>query len=457
MTPITRGSSTWARGSRPGPRPPVRRQLRRPSPPISVSSRPSRPISVSGRPSRPILISRSLAAGGAGAATPDLSRRTAATRGLSRRTAVRRLRADPAVDRGTPGTGTPMRACPARPGSRLRMTAPPGAAEPAELVRGTPGASGLTRTPVCPAGLTRDLTPRGSPVPGPPRPGSPTRRRPRPRSLVLHLGLLTRDRPRPRSRTRTRRRPTSIPDTDSIRVSPGSQIPGSVGRGSPSRGMSRRRPRRPARGMAGTGAVVMRRSAWLNPLIRASRRLGRMIWGSRRLGRPIRGLGRLALPIRGSPRPAWPVPGLTGSLPRMRVPARAAGGPPQAGAGTGPRAAVAGLRPRCRPVRGRHPRAASSPDSSRVPSSPAWRHWTGPSRPGRLRPGPSAGAPAGRRQAGVQRRPLTALPIPARPEPGQRPGNARPARPAGPASGSPTGRSSRSRPPPSWAAPRLCC
>ena len=289
-TPITRGSSTWARGSRSGPAPPVRRQPRRPSPPISVSRSPSRPILISR--------SRSLAAGGAGVATPDLPHRTTATRGLSRRTAVRRVRAGPVADRGTPGTGTPARARPARPGSRPQMTAPPGAAEPAELVRGTPGASGLTRIPVCPAGLTRDLTPRGSPVPGLPRPGSPIRIPPRQRSLVPHLGLLTRDRPRPRSRTRTRRRLTPIPDTDSTRASLASQHPGLARRGSPSRGSpsrgTARRPRPSARGMAGTGAVAMKRSAWLNPLIR----------DSHRLGLPIRSSGRMAQPTRSSPRPA---------------------------------------------------------------------------------------------------------------------------------------------------------
>ncbi len=439
-TPITRGSSTWARGSRSGPGP-VRRQHRRPSPPILVSR----------RPSRPTPISRSLGAGGAGVATRIRPGQTAATRALSRQTTVRRVQAGQAVDRGTPGVGTPARACLARPGSRPRMTAPPGAAEPAGLVRGTPGARGLTRIPVCPAGLTRDLTPRGSLVLGLPRPGSPIRRRPRPRSLVLHRarpGLLTRDRPRPRSRTRTRRRPTTIPDTDSTRASPGSRIPGLARRGSPSR-RTGRRPRPAARGMDGTGAVVMKRSAWLNPLIR----------DSRRPGPPIRGSDRMVLPIRSSPRPAWPIPGLTGSPPRMRkpAPALAAGGPHQAGAGTGRPDAVAGLRPRYRPGRRRHPRAASSPDSSRAPSSPAWRHWTGPSRPGRLPPGPRAGAPAGRRQAGVRRRPPTPSPAPARPGSGLRPGSAPPARPAGPASGSLTGRSSRSPPSPSWAEPRSCC
>jgi hypothetical protein len=56
----------------------------------------------------------------------------------------------------------------------------------------------------------------------------------------------------------------------------------------------RRRPRPPARDTAGTGAVVMKRSAWLNPRIR----------DSRRLGLPIRGSGRMAQPIRSSPRPA---------------------------------------------------------------------------------------------------------------------------------------------------------
>jgi hypothetical protein len=56
----------------------------------------------------------------------------------------------------------------------------------------------------------------------------------------------------------------------------------------------RRRPRPPARDTAGTGAVVMKRSAWLNPRIR----------DSRRLGLPIRGSGRMAQPIRSSPRQA---------------------------------------------------------------------------------------------------------------------------------------------------------
>jgi hypothetical protein len=310
-TPITRGSSTWARGSRSGPGP-GRRQLHRPSPQISVSRRPSRLTlvrrrpsrltPVRRRPSRPTPVSRrGLGAGGAGVVTRTRPGRTAATLGLSRRTVVRRVRAGPAVDRGTPGMGTPTRACPARPGSRPRMTAAAGAAEPAGPVRGTPGASGLTRIPVCPAALTRELTPRGSPVPGLPRPGSPIRTQPRPRLPGLHRarpGLLTRDRPRPRSRTRTRRRPTSIPDTDSTRASPGSQNPGLVRRDSPSRGSpsrgTGRRPRPAARGTAGTGAVVMKRSAWLNPLIQ----------DSRRLGLPIRGSGRMALPIRSSPLPA---------------------------------------------------------------------------------------------------------------------------------------------------------
>ena len=155
----------------------------------------------------------------------------------------------------------------------------------------------------------------------------------------------------------------------------------------------------------------MRRSAWPGPLVRWPRIIHARRSGSRRLGLPS---GRTPGPAhQESPRRPRPILSWTGSS--------SSHGAARPGAAATPGRADPGLRARGPPPAEvpawprTHPRAASSPDLSRAPSSPASRHWTGPSRSGGSGPAPAqAPRPPGVRPAcgGGRRRRLRHPPGP---------------------------------------------